>query len=378
MKKILFNCTTNIVGGGVKNSAIFIKYALEYKKIDFICAISCEVENILKKWDIDASDMYIFKVSPARDKNARNKLKKLADTLEVDAIFTMAGPAYVDFSQKHIMGISNPYITHADWKAFSIGKNLKEVTKTFTLVMYQAYWARKADIFLFQTNTSRDGFVKRLYINKSRTRVISNSIGEDFVKAFEEEQFKYIDLSKKIVIFCPAAPFNHKVLDTIAHIANSLKEIVNGRYQFEFILTINKDTELYIKISKFIDKFGLSNEVKTIGSFNYADAYKLYKDSDIVFVPSILETFSASYLEALIAKKILIVANKNFAKDICEDAAIYTEPFDYYQTAKLIDKVISDTKLQEDLHRKSLNVLDKYGTQKDRFDKIVKLLKEIV
>lgn len=375
--KILFNCTTNIVGGGTKNSAIFIKYAMQDKHNTYYYAISPQVKEILDKWGIDSKNIFLFKYSPAKNHKERDKLSKLANKLNVDTIFTMAGPAYTIFRQTHVVGISNPYITHADLEGFSIGKTFTEMIKTFLLTVYQAYYARKADFWIFQTNESRQGFIGRYFINKSKTAVIPNAIGNEFLKHYQEKKIHYCDIAKTVQIFCPAAGYYHKALQLIPKIAKELLEISNNSYQFEFVLTLQPDSDIWKEI--LVDSRGLFVEknIKNIGSYNYTEVLDLFDQADIVFVPSILETFSASYLEAFASKRALVVADKGFAKDICGDAALYVDPFESKKTAEKIHALINDKKSQKKLITNGLSVLERYGDQEVRINSIIDYLKSV-
>lgn len=103
----------------------------------------------------------------------------------------------------------------------------------------------------------------------------------------------------------------------------------------------------------------------------------MFDKADIVFVPSILETFSASYLEAFASKRPLVVADKDFAHNICGNGALYVNPFDGDATAKAINDVIYDQQKQIDLIKQGSKILEKYGSQSERVNKIIKLLKTV-
>ena len=375
--KVLFNCTTNTKGGGVKNSAMFIKYAILDKENFFYFAISQEVKDILVKWDIDTSCMFLFDKSPARSKNKRDALYKLANKLDVDLVFTMAGPAYVNFEQTHLMGISNPYITHTDFQGLSIGKTLKEVIKTVMLTTYQAYYALKADFWMFQTIASRNGFIKRYFKNREKTFVVNNAIGNEFKEFFVDNQIKYINLDKTINIFCPAADYYHKALHLIPKIVKELVVLSKNSYHFKFTLTIDNNSAIWKEISKKCQLYSVVEQVKNIGPYNYANVLNLFKNSDIVFVPSVLETFSASYLEAYASKKPLVVSDKKFVKDICKDAALYIDPFDSKKVAETLDMLIRDKDIQKKLISEGERRLNDYGNQEKRYEDIVKIFNKI-
>ncbi len=375
--KILFNCSTNNIGGGIKNSAIFIKYAIENKKHTYFFAISPQVKNILEQWSISTDNMYLFKSSPARNKKERKHLFNLANKLNVDIVFTMAGPAYIRFKQTHVMGISNPYITHADFQALTIGKNLRELVKVILLIAYQAFYAQKADYWIFQTDESRNGFINRYFVNKNKTNVISNSIGNEFINHYKSLSSSICNLNDTITIFTPAAGYLHKVLHLIPMIAKNIKLISDGKYKFKFLLTIDFESDYWSKIQLESKKLLVEDYIENIGSYNYSTVLKLFDKSDLIFVPSILETFSASYLEAFASKRPLIVADKGFARDICKDAAIYINPFDEKESAKKIDALIKDVSLQKKLVNRGEEVIKHYGTQEQRIKKIINYLENL-
>lgn len=373
--KILFNCSTNIVGGAVKNSAFFIKESLSCKELLWVYAISPNVKEVLDRWGVELSNSYLFVKSPSKDKGERIRLKKISNIEKVDIVYTMAGPAYVNFDMYHILGISNPYLTHVDLQAFLIGKNFLELMKFSLLTLYQSFYARKADFWIFQTNESQKGFVKRFFVSQKKTTVVPNSIGNEFKTHFSFKKKHIINNNKKVMIFCPAAGYIHKGLQFIPKIAYELKKIVNNKYNFEFILTIDEKSKLWSDISLNSEKLNIKANVLNHGAYNYADAIQLFDDSDIVFIPSVLETFSSSYLEAFASKRVLIAAKKGFSKDICKTGAFYLEPNKSYQSAELINEIINNKALQTLKIEEGLRILNEYSDQQKRVNEIIKIIK---
>jgi glycosyltransferase involved in cell wall biosynthesis len=376
--KILFNCSINTVGGGVKNSAIFIKYALTHDEVDWIFVVSKPVMEILEEWNISSFKIYLFSSSPARDKSARKKLFDLAEENNVDLVFTLAGPAYVNFNRLHILGISNPYVTHVDFQGLSVGNNFFQLIKAFLLVAYQAYYSRKADFWLFQTNESRNGFIKRYFIDKQKTNIISNAIGNEFLDYYKNKKPIICDLKKTINIFCPASGYPHKCLHMIPAIAKELSSINHEKYKFNFILTIQDDSRVWSKIKAESKKLNIEKNIINIGPYNYANVLSVIDNASIIFVPSILETFSASYLEAFASKRPLITSKKGFAKDICKDAAIYVDPLNAYHSAIAIDQLIMNTERQKTLIGRGEKIIKEYGNQEERVETIIEFLKRFI
>ena len=87
-------------------------------------------------------------------------------------------------------------------------------------------------------------------------------------------------------------------------------------------------------------------------------------------MPSLLETFSTSYLEAIAASRMIIVPKKGFAREVCQDAAIYFDENDISSLFNIIYNYRNfkiDTKIYE-------NILSHYGTQLLRYNKIINAL----
>ena len=376
--KILFNCTTNVVGGGVKNSAIFIKYARNYETIDWLFAVSIAVKDILDRWGICDERIHLFTSSPAKNRIARKDLLEIVKQRQVKLVFTMAGPAYINFKIPHVMGVSNPYITHAGFQDFIRGKGLVDIFKMMLHVGYQTYYARRADYWVFQTDVARETFSKRVLVNCDKSSVIANSIGDEFGKYFNSKPIHNISQDKTIIIFCPAADYPHKAVHLVPQIAYELKKLSDLSYDFKFIFTLRPDSDLWKMIASDTQRFGLKNQLENIGPYNYVDAISLFAAADIVFVPSLLETFSASYLEAFASKRTLIVSDKKFAHDICQNAALYINPVNAKETASVINNLICNYELQKKLIENGQAMLERFGTQRARVNKIVSLLQNFV
>lgn len=371
--KVLFNCTTNVVGGGVKNAVLFIQNTLNNKdSIEWTYACSKQVSALLQEKGIGLGENFIiFKESPARNKAARKKLYKTCLEKKIRLVYTMAGPAYLNFPAYHIQGLSNPYITHADWVAFRLRGNILQTLSYYLFVGLQFFYSKRADYFIFQTDQARRSFIKRGGANESNTHVISNAFDLSLLK----EDSNHDGLAKKAitetkVIFCPGADYTHKGFQFIPHIAHSLLKI--GRDDMKFQLTL-PNGELWSTILKLSQKLKVSHLIENIGPYSYSDVVALYESADIVFVPSLLETFSASYLEAVVFRKKLIVADRSFSREVCGGYADYCNPKEPQSSAKLICEILNKGAVNEDLVR---DILKKYGSQIDRMSKIVEVIKK--
>ncbi|MBD3842566.1 MAG: glycosyltransferase [Campylobacterales bacterium] len=360
--KILFNCSVNVVGGAVQNAANFIKYAALNTEHQFMFIVSHEVNTVLEKWLIRPSNLHVVE-SPARSKEARKKLLSLEQGFKPDLVYTMAGPTYVSFKAAHVMGISDPYITHADFMSLFLNRSQYQAWSFGLKEFIKGWYARfSADYFLFQTETSRAGFCKRYRLNKNKTALLQNALGESFFA-----QTPALNVSKNDVrkVFVPSAYYSHKNLEIIFEICKLL-DYSNKKQDFQFITTAPQDSEF----SKRIAEFGLEGMIHNIGPYTYNDAYRLYSESDAVFIPSILETFSTSYLEAIAMSKPLIVADRPFSREVCGKYAHYYSPLSPVDAVKALNVAVASG---GDLVERQ-SIISRYGSQEERFAKAITIL----
>lgn len=126
--KLLFNCSTNIQGGAAQNAANFIISSVKNNNQNSSCIkyhfiISEPVKKILDSQKCHLKDYSLIQKSPSKSFVSRNEIKSIERKFCPDIVYTMAGPAYVKFNSKHIMGCSNPYVIFADYSDIYFGRN---------------------------------------------------------------------------------------------------------------------------------------------------------------------------------------------------------------------------------------------------------------
>ncbi|MDB3961735.1 glycosyltransferase [Paracoccaceae bacterium] len=330
---ILFNCTINNVGGGLKNSALFIKYILDIGDNNWIFAISEQVERLLL--DLNCKLDHRFKVytkSPAWSISSRKQLVKMAEKKEVIGIYTMAGPTYCKFSKYHIMGISNPYISHFKHADLLRTIAIRKIPEVYARIAYQIIHSTAANHFIFQTMESASGFSFRRKIPIQSCTVVPNAVDLDSFSSFKKEVRSF---SEKLPFYIavPGNPFGHKCIQLLVRYALELKNMGASNIVFKVTLT---DEEFEATIRRQKGYNSTKHMFENFGRVSYTRMKDFYSQADIVFVPSVLETFSATYVEALAAFKPLVVSDRSFAREICGDTAKYVDTFDVTNVASTL------------------------------------------
>ena len=91
----------------------------------------------------------------------------------------------------------------------------------------------------------------------------------------------------------------------------------------------------------------------------------LYAGVDAVVLPSLLESFSGVYVEAMALGVPIITSDRDFAHVVCGDAAIYVDPTDPGAIAQAIARLASNPELRSDLVRKGRDRASRLGATWD-------------
>jgi len=103
----------------------------------------------------------------------------------------------------------------------------------------------------------------------------------------------------------------------------------------------------------------------------------LYEQSDVMFLPTLLECFSASYAEAMKMGRPILTTDLGFARSLCGDAALYYSPVDAEDLGEKIVRIAGNAALRQDLIEKGKEQLQKYDTFAERARKLIEILEKI-
>ena len=97
----------------------------------------------------------------------------------------------------------------------------------------------------------------------------------------------------------------------------------------------------------------------------------LYEQCDVMFLPTLLECFSANYAEAMRMRKAILTSNLEFAKTLCGDSALYFDPSSPKNIGDVIYQLSSDNNLKRKLVDNGLNQLSLFDNYEERVQKLI-------
>lgn len=340
MRKILLNVSTLVKGGALQVACNLLPHVGEDNDHEWHFALSPEVdrERRLMGISLPTTHVHVLSESPSRSLAARRQLSALAGELNIDAVFTVFGPAYTSFDVPHLMGVADAWVTHSSWAAYIRLRKLSEYLRKPLLALYKGLWYRRADAWVVEAGAARAGLARRWRLPPQAIDVVPNNCG----RAFRCFQFTEVLAPPEgtIEVLSLSAYYPHKLLELIPTVAYELRRLgLKDRHRFH--VTLPNDSSGWRTIMRLASRLGVQDAVVNHGTVPVSEVPQLFNACHVMFLPTLLETFSASYPEAMAAGRPIVTSDLDFARSVCEDAALYFRAADAEGAATALARLSS-------------------------------------
>jgi len=371
---ILINASTCTIGGGVQVSVGFIHYLHEHFETlgwDVNIVASEKVYNQCKNLTAKLGwNLVLINQSPAKlisGHSARKSIYEIIKNKKCKICFTVFGPSYLALDIPEFTGFANPYVTNAGPAAY---KNHTFFEKLFVSAIHEIkkHYLSRAKEFWVETKTAQMGLAKALAVDVARIHVVPNTINPLFVPSPNlppESPLRFLYLS---------AYYKHKNHFFLIDVARELKNKYPG-LKFKFVVSLPQHEFPFMELMRRAKQSALAEHFETLGYLNVQQCAQAYAESHVVFHPSLLEVFSATYLEAFAARRPLVVTDLDFAHEICGPGAIYFNHTSAEDAARSLYSAATDKELREKMIILGSAQLSLYPKTNEKCHKLVQLIK---
>lgn len=367
--KILINCSNLKVGGGLQVAHSFLYEIKNNTEHQFIVILSDFLKYQINQTEFpDNFKFFHYSIKPSALKAITGNdtfLSEIEDKYEPDAVFSVFGPTYWQPKAKHVCGFARPDYIFKDspfFKQVSLFYKLKLQLMEF----FHMYDIRNNNEILITENKIVSDILALKVTQPVFT--VSNYYNQVFDdKSTWVKKYNLVEDDETINLLTISANYPHKNLAIIKKVIPVLRSNF-PELKFKFILTIERE-EFGITENDV-----LNENVQFLGKVAINQCPDLYSQSNFLFLPTLLECFSASYCEAMVMQKPILTSNLPFAKSICGNAAMYFNPLDEFDIANAIVHLYSDKKVQQDLIDKGLQQLKTFDTAKERAAKYLNII----
>ena len=165
------------------------------------------------------------------------------------------------------------------------------------------------------------------------------------------------------------ASYPHKNLSISIEIAQMLRKRYPD-FRFRFVFTID-ESQFPVMLEELREHFVF------IGRVDISECPSLYRQADVMFQPTLLECFTATYPEAMKMSVPIVTVDMEFARGLCGDAALFYSPLSAEAAADAIYKVVMDEALRQNLLAAGKKQLENYDTYKERASKLIRLMENL-
>ncbi|MDX1639039.1 MAG: glycosyltransferase family 4 protein [Balneolaceae bacterium] len=368
----MINTSSTFKGGSVQVARSFIEECVQFPEHEYHVLLGDMLSDLVSTANYP-ENFFFYNVGyrPATRvlsfRSQDHDFKDIEKEIVPDVVFTTSGPAYWRPEAPHVIGYNLPHYIYGEspyFKQIPLWKRVKWFLKGKVI---QHYFKRDADAYVVQT----DDVNRRLrdWIKSERVYTVSNTYSRHYdspkqvqnkLPERKETEFRLLTLS---------AWYPHKNLKIIPDILELLP--VHLKERVRFVLTLPEASY------KQHFRAGLNGSVINIGPVKPDEGPALYKECDALFLPTLLECFSASYAEAMRMEKPIVTSDMGFAHSVCGGAALYANPEDPNEFAEKISDLADNPDLRRKLTEEGIKRQKAFPTARERAEQYLNICKRL-
>lgn len=349
--KILINViSARNIGGGFQVVYNFIIKTLEYirEDVEWYYAVSERLDFELSddfKDKVVAGHYFVFPDQPdfrSTFWRVTKEMRQLENEINPDIVFSPLAPGYFFFKHTEVMRFANAWSTNATtyaWKTLPLQPKIR----MWLYNIMQRSLLRRAKYIITQTETVKGGLLRVTNLPDNRIKVVPNVLPAVFLTMNR----LHIDSDDKWVnVACIGGQMPHKNFDIIPEVLMALAKTYNLN-NIRFHTTIPVTTKLWKRLESRLEELGYEERVVNYGNLDLNQLAELYRRCNVCFLPSVLETFSASTIEAMYFNLQTVATDLPFNKEVLGNACLYYEPLNAQSAAKQMANLLNDKIIQQ-------------------------------
>lgn len=374
--KILVNTisTKKQSGGAFQIAYNFLVKTLEHQEVEWIYVVSKDLDEILPGNVKEQREYYVYPTQPDYRHTylqVKKELRELEHRVNPDVVYSITAPSYFTFKKPEVMRFTMPWVTHPNKYSWSV-LSWREKINMYLYCLNQKRMMKKARYFVTQTETTRQGILRITGTAPENVKVVKNVLPSVFTQV-DDTPFPF---SGNIInIASVGNPNAHKNFEIIPKVLAELRNL--GITNVCFHVTISEDEPRWEQILDEMKELGLEGGIENHGRITQVEMAEMYRHCQLCFLPTLLEVFSASTVEAMYFHLPIIATDFDFNRDVLGDACLYYEPKNAKHAAARIKEYMDNSQLQAGMKDKMCNRLELFSDYNKHFNDILQFLKEV-
>ncbi|MCX6340469.1 MAG: glycosyltransferase family 1 protein [Candidatus Aureabacteria bacterium] len=250
--------------------------------------------------------------------------------------------------------------------------------KTRLFPVYRALMKRLvavSDLIIADSEHSRRDIIEVLGTPADKVRRVYLGVDPKYrplPSAVKAEVKQRLGVRDRLALFAGRAD-PYKNLISLVRAAEAVN--ANGKIHCTIVVAGEKDSR-YPEVDNYINRAGIHNEVRFIGSLDEDELIPLYNAADVLVLPSFYEGFGLPPLEAMACGTPVICSNRASLPEVVGDAGILVEPTDVRAIASAMEHVFTDGALRARMSAAGLERAKLFPWKKTA-EETLKLYKEL-
>lgn len=368
MASYLINCSNIRTGGSLQVADSVCRMLDRFQQHQFVVVLSSRLETtrtIISRYaNLVVMEYDMTKGFLASCIGRDEFLDSLVDKYYIDAVLTLFGPPRWRPGRPHLCGFARPHIVFTESPFFRMMKK-KDLIRDKLFYLSVSLLFRLNANSLWTENAIVSGRLRKIYKRK-QIHVVTN---------YYNQVYDCQDLWKRDICLSPfdgitiisiSAAYRHKNYPILSGICEYLEKTYPS-FKYRFVLTQTENQCRYIP-----DKY--RQHFVFLGQVDVSQCPYLYEQSDVMFMPTLLESFTATYPEAMRMEVPIITTDLEFAHGLCGNAACYYSAVDAKAAAEAVYKVGTDKVYAQQLVENGRKQLKLYDNYEQRAEKLVQIL----
>lgn len=369
--KLLIDATNIKTGGGVQVATSLITELLtpKYASIQSSFVVSEQVHKQLPVTDYRRITVINTGAKTLLPFNQdKKRLKILAN--KFDVVFTVFGPCFWGNAKNHVIGFANAWLVTPNTIAYDVFNPFDAWVYRLKNYLLAKILYDKNAFYFTESFAVKEKFIALFNAKEEQIEVVSNTLpyvyeNKTQIRSTYKLPCKYDKYFKLISI---TYNYPHKNLKVIERVGEILQ-----RDGFKAIFIVTFSDREYKKMSTGFKKYSYN-----IGPLDVRDCPSVYEQCDALFLPTLIECFSVSYLEAMYNKLPILTSDLDFAKEICSSSGLYFDPFSHSDIAEKIKQLISSADLSDELIANGIKMLTNYPDNSEKISAYIEHIRHFI
>jgi len=269
--------------------------------------------------------------------------------LDICVFFTPIVPFFVKFKKTII-------VVHDLSYKYIIPEKIKTKFVNFIINLLYTFSVRKAGNIIAVSNATKKDIIKFFNIAKEKISVVYNGCND--ICSLDKNS---INVTTPFFLFAGVVKPRKNVFNLVKAF-NKFKK--KDKKNFKLVITGSYGGEYYRKISNFIKKNDIGDDIVFLGYVTDSQLAFLYKEAYAFFYPSLEEGFGMTVLEAMSCGAPIFISNIDVFREIFLGSSILFNEKDYNDIARVMTEISNNETLRNSLSEKSLKHSTKFSWNK--------------